>query len=99
MLVFFIATFQLEGHTSLQKDGGIDACCGGESDPNMPDYMSYARTKLTDLGRFVDVSLRTLGTHKLDGNVRLGRYVIMPTHIHATLIVELDLPMHPYKSK
>lgn len=89
----------LEGHISLQIEGGLDACCGGEGDPTMPDNMGYARAKLTDLGRLVDASLRTMGTHKLDGNVRLGRYVIMPTHIHATLIVERDLPMHTYRGK
>lgn len=89
----------LEGSFSVQIDGGLDACCGGEGDVNLPDGEGYARTKLTDLGRLVDACLRTMGTHKLDTNVRLGRYVIMPTHIHCTLIVERDLPMRTYRGK
>lgn len=89
----------LEGHNTLLIEGGLDACCGCEGDASLPDNEGYPRTKLTPLGRLVDACLRTMGTHKLDGNVRLGRYVIMPTHIHATLIVEHDLPMHTYRGK
>lgn len=88
-----------KGGRSLQIEGGLDACCGCEGDASLPDNEGYPRTKLTALGRLVDACLRTMGTHKLDGNVRLGRYVIMPTHIHATLIVEHDLPMHTYRGK
>lgn len=93
----------LEGHNggsfSLQIAGGIDACCGCEGDSTLSNNEGFPRTKLTDLGRLVDASLRSMGTHKLDGNVRLGRYVIMPTHIHCTLIVERDLPMRYYRGK
>lgn len=89
----------LEGHNTLLIEGGLDACCGCEGEAGLPDNEGYPRTKLTDLGRLVDACLRSMGTHKLDGNVRLGRYVIMPTHIHATLIVERNLPMHMYRGK
>lgn len=89
----------LEGNTTLLVEGGLDASCGCEGDARLPDNEGYPRTKLTALGRLVDACLRTMGTHKLDGDVRLGRYVIMPTHIHATLIVERDLPMHTYRGK
>lgn len=96
----------LEGHTSscaprssILLPGGPDACLGCDGDPSLPDSVGYPRTKLTPLGRLVDACLRTMGTHKLDGNVRLGRYVIMPTHLHLTIRVINDLPMHTYRGK
>lgn len=50
-------------------------------------------TELTELGRLVKVKLAQIGTHNHEDGVRITNFVIMPTHIHATLELEHDLPI------
>lgn len=85
----------------MQIEGGLDACCGGEGDPTMPDNMGYARTKLTDLGRLVEAKIRDIGSplHKREEGVSVGAFVVMPTHIHMTVSISKDLPMYLYNGK
>ena len=50
-------------------------------------------TELTELGRLVKAKLDQIGTHNNEDGVRVTNAVIMPTHIHATLQLEHDLPV------
>lgn len=100
-------------HVNEDEDGGIERCLLlskvvgstdislpiGEGNVNAEGNTDSVRTELTDLGRLVNARIDTMGTHRNDGDAHVTNRVIMPTHIHFTLEIDHDLPMHEVKGK
>lgn len=59
----------------------------------------YPHIEQTDVGRLVESSILSIGSHKKEEGVRVVSYVIMPTHIHLTLAFVDDLPWHAFRGK
>lgn len=59
----------------------------------------YPSTLLTDLGRLIEQKLLEIGKHRNEEGVFVESYVLMPTHIHFTLIVSRELPVYTRSGK
>jgi len=80
---------KIEGDPNLMpalKEDSYHSLTGGNNDVPWPHPV------LTTMGRFVDAKIQQIPLFKPFKDVRVRRYVLMPTHIHMIIEATRDLP-------